>query len=38
MATFDVSIKANQVEVQNALAQVKKRLLIASILKERVQR
>ena len=26
MATFDVSIKANQVEVQNALAQVKKEI------------
>ena len=27
MATFDVSIKANQVEVQNALAQVKKEIV-----------
>ena len=26
MATFDVSIKANHVEVQNALAQVKKEI------------
>ena len=38
MATFDVSIKPNHVEVQNALAQVKKKLLIASISKERAQR
>ena len=28
MATFDVSIKANQVEVQNALAQVKKEIAV----------